>query len=271
MDTSTTLIDPDQSTAVDRVTAGLATLQPTSLSEVLAVAALQTRVDTKYLVPLDAFDRLLEHWGERLRVLEIDGSRLFRYESVYFDTSALTTYRQHAHGRRRRVKVRTRAYLDSGECLLELKRVGPRGVTMKDRHPYPTEERCELNDQAREFVAERVASALDVGDLHRVITTGYRRATMIDVRSGNRITWDVNLRFANDVGERSGPGGVVLLESKASGWARPLEFELHRLGVRQLSLSKYGVGMALLDPTLPGNRWNRVLREYFGWTPARPT
>ena len=217
---------------------------------------------------LEAFDHLLEAWRDRWCVLEIAGSRLFRYESVYFDTPELTTYRLHAHGRRRRVKIRTRAYLDSEECLLELKFVGARGETIKDRHPYSVEQRFELSEPARTLVAERLASLVDVRDLRRVITTGYKRATMVDMRSGNRITCDVNLRFADDTRQGSGPRGVVLLESKALGPVRALETDLHRLGLRPLSLSKYCVGMALLDPTLPANRWNRELRRHFGWTPV---
>jgi hypothetical protein len=269
MSTDTSFPDPTERTTAERVAAGLAALRPIALSEVLSIAELQTRLDGKYLVPLEAFDRLLEAWRERLWVLEIDASRLFRYESVYFDTPELTTYRQHAHGRRRRVKIRTRAYLDSQECLLELKFVGARGETIKDRHPYSIEQRFDLSEPARALVAERLAPLVDVRDLRRVITTGYQRATMVDVKSGNRITCDVNLHFANDTKQGSGPRGVVLLESKAIGSARALETELHRLGLRPLSLSKYCVGMALLDPGLPANRWNRELRGHFGWTPAR--
>jgi VTC domain len=260
----------EQSTA-ERVAAALAPLRPISLDEILATAELQTRFDGKYLVSLEAFDRLLEAWRDRLSVLEIDGSRLFRYESVYFDTPQLTTYRQHAHGRRRRVKIRTRAYLDSDECLLELKFVGTRGETVKERNPYSMEQRFDLSEPARALLAERLTSLVDVRDLRRTITTGYRRATMVDVSSCSRLTCDVNLRFANDDQERMGPPGVVLLESKAVAGARALETDLHRLGLRPLSLSKYCLGMAMLDPGLPANRWNRALRGHFGWTPAAAT
>jgi hypothetical protein len=267
MSTDTSFPDLAERSTAGQVAAALAHLRPMSLSEVLATSELQTRVDGKYLLSLEAFDRLLEAWRDRLRVLEIDGVRMFRYESVYFDTPELTTYRQHAHGRRRRVKIRTRAYLDSSECLLELKFVGARGETVKERNPYSMEQRFDLSEPARALLAERLGSLVDVRDLRRTITTAYRRATMVDVTSHNRMTCDVNLHFANDDREGWGPRGVVLLESKALEPARALETDLHRLGLRPLSLSKYCVGMALLDPALPANRWNRELRGHFGWTP----
>ena len=124
-------------------------MRPVSLEEVLAIAELQTRFDRKYVVPLDTFATVLDEMGDQLSVLQIGDLRLFRYESVYFDTPELTAYRQHAHGRRRRVKIRTRAYLDSGECVLEFKRVGgtrrdgqgavplPHGLALRPRRRGP--------------------------------------------------------------------------------------------------------------------------------------
>src|SRR5688572_5124958 len=93
-------------------------LAPLSLEEVLAVADLQTRTDRKYVVTPDVFARLVDELGGGLGVLDIAGVRAFRYESVYFDTPALDSYLGAAHGRRRRFKVRTRSYLDSGDCML---------------------------------------------------------------------------------------------------------------------------------------------------------
>ncbi len=84
------------------------------------------------------------------------------------------------------------------------------------------------------------------------------------------MTCDVNLVFENAAGARNGPlEGVVVLESKTVGSESPIDHALHRLGSRPVSLSKYCVGMAVLDPGLPANRWNRELRAYFDWSPSR--
>src|SRR5689334_1799372 len=105
-------------------------------AELVEQAALQTRVDRKYAVPRHAVDSLLAGLGDDTRVLEIDGLRVFRYHSVYFDTGDLTSYRLAAYRRRRRFKIRTRTYLDSASCWLEVKTEGARGGTVKDRRPY---------------------------------------------------------------------------------------------------------------------------------------
>ena len=62
------------------------------------MADLQTRIDRKYLVPLPVFERLIALVEIDSPLLDIDGLRVFDYESIYFDTEDLLAYRQHAHG-----------------------------------------------------------------------------------------------------------------------------------------------------------------------------
>src|SRR5690606_28348626 len=82
-----------------------ADLQPIGLAELVERAALQTRVDRKYVVPLATVGDLITHLGSAARILEIDRQRSFRYESVYFDTPQLTSYLQTARRRLRRFMV----------------------------------------------------------------------------------------------------------------------------------------------------------------------
>src|SRR5699024_2428638 len=121
-----------------------------------AHAALQTRVDRKYLVPQSLLEDMLADVGERLRVLEIDGQRDFGYRSVYFDTPELLWFHQHLQGKRCRFKVRTRTYLDSGLCRLEVKGKGRRAETVKKNKGYEAELAARLTPWAREFVGKRL-------------------------------------------------------------------------------------------------------------------
>jgi hypothetical protein len=85
---------------------GAERLEPIGLDALDAAAALRRRFDTKYLLPRDALGELLERLRPTHRVLEIDALRGFRYRTTYFDTNGLATFRDHAQGRRRRVKAR---------------------------------------------------------------------------------------------------------------------------------------------------------------------
>lgn len=246
----------------DLLLTGLAAgLGPISLAEVDESAALQTRLDQKYLVPTAALVTLVGSLGPGLRVLRIDGRRVFTYESTYFDTDSLTFYRDHVQGRRRRHKVRTRLYADSGLTMLEVKAKGGRGETVKHRMPWDRDRLDELGGAGLDFVDEHLPERVPAGALRPVLMSRYRRTTFVDVGSGLRITCDVDLRFEGAGRSVTVPPGRVLVETKSATGRSRADRLLHRAGQRDLAVSKYCVGLALTHG-VPANRWHRTLHRY---------
>ncbi|WP_448060527.1 polyphosphate polymerase domain-containing protein [Cellulomonas hominis] len=179
----------------------LARLAPISLVELTEHAGLQTRVDRKYVLPATALTALLADLPADTRVLQIGADRGFGYESVYFDTRDLTSYRLAAHRGRRRFKVRTRTYLESGTCWLEVKTRGARGTTVKQRRPHEPAARAHVGD-GRQFVADALAEAgVGDADVLDLVPTLVTRDGALDVNG----TLDVS--------------GGVLLAAGSSGMA----------------------------------------------------
>ena len=245
-------------------------LDPASLDDTLAIAELQTRFDRKYILTPRAFHQLTVDLHDQMEVLEIDGGRCFRYESVYFDTADLASYFDSARDRIRRFKVRTRAYLDSAQCALEVKTAGGRGETTKERSDYPFELRDRLNEDALTFIGARVPKLDRDQMLTHVLTTRYRRATLVDRRAGSRVTCDADLEWIAPDGAIVALDGYLLVETKSTGAPTIADRLLWAAGERPATISKFGVGMAALNPSLPANKWNRTLRRYFDWTPQAP-
>src|SRR5256885_7998262 len=81
---------------------------PMTLDELNRDAALRDRFDFKYIVPWATAEQLFEQLTGTARVLEIAGRRLFTYETIYFDSASLQTYREHVQHRRKRFKTRSR-------------------------------------------------------------------------------------------------------------------------------------------------------------------
>lgn len=249
-----------------------ARLDPISLSEVLEAAALQARTDRKYLIAPARFDQLIGSCGPGLRVLDIDDRRVFRYESTYFDTPDLVSYHRSVTGRRNRFKVRTRSYLDSGLCMLEVKTTGGRGDVVKERMTYPCARSDVLDDEAKGFVAQRTRWSGTVDALAPVLRTRYLRMTLVDPDAGVRITCDARLRFSDPGASRATCMDThVLVETKSVGGVTAADRALWSMAERPLPMSKFGIGLALIRPGLPANRWNRTLRRHFVWEPARPS
>lgn len=257
---------PPRSAVLPAAAAGL---PAATLDQVLQVAGLLTRVDRKYLVPVDVVESLVHGLGERHHVLEMEGIRAFAYESVYFDTPDLALYRHHVQGRRRRFKVRTRSYVDTLACMLEVKLKGSRGETVKCRREHPFDERGALPATAQAYLSE-VLDAYGLtapGPLIPRLTTTYRRTTLVDLRAGARVTLDEGLVCREGVRAVDGRSHVIV-ESKSGDGRSEADATLLSLGVRPVRISKYCAGVALLHPELPANPWSRTLRRHYGYRRA---
>ena len=179
-------------------------LTSTSLAELNSAAGLLTRVDRKYLVPLERAQELVGGLTSEARVLDIDGRRRFSYASTYFDTPGLEAFMLAARKRRRRFKVRTRTYLDTGLCFLEVKTRGARGTTVKRRMGYHPDDASRLTGPGRSFVAVCLASTGVTGPaaareiaaaLRPVLATTYERTTLHLPDAEARATIDTALTW----------------------------------------------------------------------------
>ncbi|MEO3813030.1 polyphosphate polymerase domain-containing protein [Sphaerisporangium sp. B11E5] len=242
----------------------LARLAPVGLAELIECAALQTRVDRKYLVPAEALPHLLEQLTPYARALDIDGGRTFLYRSVYFDTPRLASYHHAAYRRRRRFKVRTRTYVDSAECWLEVKISGARGSVTKHRLPYHPQD-CETVHPGRDFVDEALAresfGPTAAGPLDPILVTEYHRATLL-LGTASRVTIDTGLTWWY-AGSTLRLSGLAVVETKTASAATPVDRMLWRTGLRPARISKYATGLAALRLDLPDAPWRRTLRRHF--------
>ena len=332
----TTSIAAVNVTDLDGATRRVHELPPIGLAELVERAALQTRVDRKYVVPVGDLDGILadiaalggdttRSHGTRspgsrshgshgtrapdtgARVLEMEGVRDFRYESVYFDTPELTSYWMAARARRRRVKMRTRAYVDSSTAYLEVKTRGARSATVKDRLEYDFDDRARLNHHGLDYIGETLDATgfddIEPEALVPTLITRYRRTTLFvpgdEWHAESRATIDTHLTWALSDAVRAAvtdavtdalpdrvagipdaPGGsvdtpgIVIVETKSGARASAVDRILWAHGHRPSTISKYGTGLAALKPELTATKWSRTLRRHFApaaGTPLTPS
>jgi hypothetical protein len=235
-------------------------LWPISLNDIATIAELQTRRDRKYVVHPALVDQLIGDLRPGVRALEIEGRRDFGYESLYFDTPDLTSYRSAAHRRRLRFKVRHRLYVDDGSAMLEVKVRDGRGRTCKLRRPAESTDAHLLTDGGQAFV-DGVVGAGTADGLVPMLTTRYRRATLVDPTGPARLTIDRTVTCTDRSDATVSVAGVVL-ETKTSGPPSRFDRWLWTHGIRPVRLSKYCTGLAALRPELPSNKWHRTLHRH---------
>lgn len=247
--------------------AAIAQLAPITLDELNARAALLRRTDRKYILTEEQFLTLLATLQDDVRVLEIDGDRNPRYESLYFDTPDRQSFRAAAHKRRRRFKVRTRSYVETEESYLEVKLRDARRRTLKLRLPYAFADRDGLDDDGRAFVRDVFAGhGLDPALVDRLVPTlhtRFRRTTLLIPSADCRVTVDTGLTFEETAGATVVADHLLLLETKSDAQNPRVDRLLWRMGIRPSKVSKFAIGSALLDPTLPDNKWARTIARHF--------
>jgi hypothetical protein len=228
------------------------------LAELHKEAAFLIRRDRKYIVSTGELTELLHAVEAGTRALEIAGRRSFGYSTRYFD-DAHAAYFRALRRRPNRFKVRTRLYLESGECQLEVKLLDGRGRTVKSRFPHDACELEELSvlDRAwlRSFATVRPLAA----QLQPCVATRYRRSSLVFPSGSGRMTIDDALTFIAPDGYELRLEGHCVVETKGLGHPLPFDRLLWSAGHRPVPASKFALGVCLTHPELPHNRWRRLL------------
>lgn len=242
-------VDP----SIERAVAAYA---PITLAEMEEVK-LMNRVDTKYVMRESRFAELLDSLVDDYRVLEVAGTRLTPYSSLYFDTHQRRCYLDHHNGKANRRKFRMRRYDSSGAAFFEVKLKDNKGRTDKRRMPIPSIRRS-VDGESAVFAEQSVGRRMD---LDPQMWTCFSRLTLVGRGFVERATLDVGLEFFNMRDRREALSGVVVIEVKQPRFNRhtPLRRRLREMRVYPMRMSKYCIGSALLDPSLKRNRFKAKL------------
>ncbi len=233
----------------------LARFSTISLREMDAVA-LQSRMDTKYLLAAARLPALLHELAREYRLLEVNGVRGGLYRTLYFDTPGLQAYYDHHNGRTFRCKVRLREYTSSGACFLEVKSRTGRGGTEKRRIPVPG-----MADALTAGQLAFVAGACDLGpELMPTLWNEFTRYTLVHAERIERITLDTGLFFHREEREARLTGVCVAeLKEGRTGHGSPFAALMRALPSPPMNFSKYCIGTVLLRPGIKYNQFKPAL------------
>jgi len=230
-------------------------LRGVSLSELDERASLLQRVDRKYALPAGEFPTLLDRLGEDHEVLEIDERRCFSYRTAYFDTPDLRCFWDHVNGRTPRFKARTRLYEDTSSCVFEVKLKSTAGETDKRQIDHPPDQSDVLTESAIGCVREALYDVClsPPGSMVASLETTFRRVTLAARDSSERITCDFGVSLScSEGGTAAMSESIVLLETKTEHGDGRADRALAQLGIGEISLSKYRVGISIASDASPG-------------------
>ncbi|MBI9099155.1 MAG: VTC domain-containing protein, partial [Spirochaetaceae bacterium] len=97
----------------------------------LSSIKLLNRHDTKFVMPIEILNDVLNELKNDYKALNIDDNLIGKYETQYYDSPDLSLYRIHQNGKKSRFKIRTRSYLNNNESFLEIKQKNNKNRTSK--------------------------------------------------------------------------------------------------------------------------------------------
>lgn len=250
-----------------------AAFTPISLDSLNAKAAMLERLDNKYVVDASVLELASDGFARHFDILEIDGVRSFNYETWYFDDARRQSYCDHHQGRRRRVKVRVRRYVEADLCFVEVKLKDKRGLTVKKRMPYEMEKYGTLDARALNHVETCYRDLYGEAfgrELEAALEVCYARTTLVAKTGGERLTIDNGLRFRTLEDAYAVSNRFFIIETKSAngnGIADKVLRELNQHPTKHCS--KYCVGTAATGGAPKFNKFRPALKRMGALTSPR--
>lgn len=243
-----------------RIEALLNFLPPITLSEMAGIR-LMNRTDQKYVTNVNVLLELLTKVRGYYFVQEIDGQRISRYATTYWDDLSHHMYRQHQTGHRPRQKVRVRTYVGAGLSFLEIKNKDNHGKTFKNRIKVASVQDVVNNHAGQDFLTQQ--TGLTFADIEPQISNNFFRVTLVNYEKTERLTIDFGLSFFNHATQdHEAMPDVVIIELKRDGRKySPILPLLRQLRIKPYGFSKYCIGQTVTDHSLhPGIFKKRLVK-----------
>lgn len=214
------------------------------------------RLDTKYVFPRENLSSILEQLSNSYRVLEVNGERISRYESLYFDTHDFNLYNHHQSGRLNRFKIRFRKYVESNLHFFEIKFKNNKGRTIKKRikqEDIPSS----IDGSAADFLKQH--SSFNGHDLEEKLWVNYSRLTLVNKFAPERVTIDIDLTFKKRTLVKSFSDLVIAEIKKDKSDRSAFSILMKKLHIREGSISKYCFGALSMYNQLKHNNFKSRL------------
>ncbi len=234
-------------------------LKPVSLSE-LNRLQLMDRADTKYVMHIADLPGILREAAKEYAVLEVQGNRNRRYETIYFDSDDHLLYRMHHNGKAKRYKLRIRKYFDTGQTFFELKSKNPKSRTVKTRVMWqkPHEE---LNDPIEPFRSFCQPEVDRLHNIHESLKVHFDRITLMHDEKPERITIDTGLVLTRGNHQKHLLNLCIVEVKQPRDSSSPFARLMNQNKIFPMRISKYCLGMILHYQNLKRNNFKpRMLR-----------
>lgn len=224
---------------------------PITLDQMNEVKLLN-RMDLKFTFNKKQLSQVLDKAREHYYVLIINDQTYGHYETRYFDTPDYEMYRLHHNGKKNRNKVRFRSYLDSGQSYFEVKFKTNKGRTIKTRVKQDFLD-YSIHDKSTNLL-EKDTKYHD-NELVEAIRVYYNRITLVSKLMNERLTIDFGMNYEMKGNTKSFENLIIAEVKQDKSGISPFRDIMRELRIKNISLSKYCMGIASLVPHVKTNNF----------------
>ena len=242
-----------------------------SLAELNESMTLLERKEQKFIVHFWQLDWIIWSMKDQFRLLTIWNTDMFSYENVYMDTSEYALYHAHNSWSKKRLKIRTRKYVDSDLHFFEYKQKANKRVT-KFRYSTPASEFWQMSKQAQEFCngVDSEYTLMPYELLTPSLQNSYQRVTLCSVDACERVTIDYNIAFTDPRTWKSARiDNIAIIETKSISQPSPCSSVLaSKYWISpQSACSKYCMWLYMTNAVEDASRFKNTL-NHIAWLQA---
>ena len=217
---------------------------------------LMDRTDTKFCFRADQLENVLAEVMPFYKCVEIANKRISSYQTIYYDTKELMLYYEHHNGHLNRYKIRHRTYLDSNLSFLEVKFKNNKGRTIKERIKEKDTSSI-LESNANQFLTAELPFNPNL--LAPVVVINYGRITLVNKKSAERVTIDLNLNFKKENNNVSLDTLIIAEVKQEKKKTSAFLNTMKKFHVREGSISKYCFAIALTHEHVKKNNFKQKI------------
>jgi hypothetical protein len=224
--------------------------------EEMGKVELMNRVDTKYVFNLKQLPHILNEIAKDYFVVTIQNNQIFTYSTQYYDTNNFLLYQQHHNGLMNRFKIRHRTYIESSLGFLEFKSKNNKGRTDKKRIKLLNPPLV-WGDQSATFLQRFLDKDIDA--FIPSVLINYKRITLVNIKKAERVTIDIDLSFAYNETQMNLSNLVIAEVKEELSGASSFKLQMRNARIREGSISKYCLGVALTNDTVKKNKFKHTV------------
>lgn len=210
--------------------------------------------ESKFILGAKELNKVLDEIKDQYHIIEIEGKRIFKYTSEYFDTEDYRLYMAHHNGNADRYLIKSNEIEGLKKRSLEIKYQSNKGKKFKHKHKNIEN----VDNDVSEFIQQN--TPFEPSLLKKMLQNQFYRIILVHKSFGEKVTIDLDLQLS-DLNHKIKLPYLAIVELRQLKYSFASDFilSLRKHNIQKISLNRYCIGVALLNKDVKKNNFKPKL------------